>query len=589
MPIRTVQVGSDAVTAFGAPVTVKITSLNGKPLAGVTVEMNLQSAIKRGKTDSYGVCTIQLPKNQDVEIWVGKSGVNLGSGTGLMAMVGKIYGFQRSTGTAMTVYAHEYPAGAGYGAAAVGIQGFDLFGWAAGALQAVSNVAKPAAQAISFVTNPVGSVMSNIIAPQVSNVVKAVTTPAPSTRLSEQKVVTVSPKVSAGQSTTVRTAAPSTTTRASSPGVLEQMLKWVPSVGLTELIAPSAPSTVLTGDLPSPKSPPTGTTKITDVLNQGGTSGAQNPVIQNPAQYQSGLVDLTAGAASPTTAAQKAQSILDKYLKGISIPQADIEWARLNEPQLIKMIESGTAKPATTPVPAVKPIEFGTLIAGPGNVIWNVAAAGYDPVLSKKASGRGNYTSLYDAWAHSSVRVGDGSLNDFRKAFLEGKVDVDIVTTKSEITWELANGITEVKASRYADTGGRSIIGDPTGFTVYQEKAGTVAGPVKGIGFSWSGLKDQRVIITTEGSKTTGAQGVINQLMTSNDPAIQALRNRTVGVKSLSATDAGKQAVFQQMAANLIQRGSTVLDVPEQAEPLTQEDLDKMKGGGNKQVTVQTP
>jgi len=546
MPIRTINVGNDRVTGFGAPVTVKITSLSGKPLQGATVEMNLPDAIKRGKTDSYGVCTIQLPKNQDVEIWASKPDVNFGSGTGLITRIGKLYAYQRTGDTEIIVNAREYPAAAGYAATAVGVQSFDLWGWAQGALSALVNpvpgggAAQAAVGTVQFVRN--------------------IITPEPNLRTADETFTKIDQSLKQkAQSILVNTPAPDLSTRIPSLPTPP-----VPTALPTpKLVSP--PSTFLKGDIPAPSKIPAGISNITSIM----PGGAQNPVIQNPAGFQSGLVDVIGQQPSGIS----ASTIVEKINKGLPITDQEKTWAQLYQPDIYSAIVSGVKTPS---IPVSAPIPSSqTLVAPVGKVIWNIAAAGYDPVASKQKSSRGQYTSLYDAWVHDSQ---GGSLDSYRKKFLAGQVDVDIVTGLNEVAWELANGSTVVKASSYAESGGRSI-GDPTNFTVYQESKAGITGPVKGIGFSWSGMPSDKVVVTAGGDKQVGQAGIINQLMSSNSPEMQALRARTVDVRSLTAADADKQAVFQQMAANLIQRGSTVVDVTNPSGPLTQDDLNKLKSG----------
>lgn len=552
MPVQTIEIGNGTVSSFGAPVTVKITSLSGKPLQGVTVEMNLPDAIKRGKTDSYGVCTIQLPKNKDVEIWASKPGVNLGAGTSLIARVGRFYAFQRASNTEMIAYAREYPPAAGYGASAVGVRGFDLFGWLQGAA--------------SIITNPSPTQAAVKTATGTAEFIRNVITPEPNLRINNDTFTQISQKV---RSSLVNTPAPDLSTRITKPNTTPVL----PTPFTSKIVTPTAPSTtILKGDVPSASKLTPGTVNVNPSL----PGGAQNPTIQVPGAFQSGLVDVVGQPKN----LMSVESIATKLNSGTKITDLEKLWAQANSPDLYRAIVGAQGAPSIVSqsnAPSSLPTasSSNTLVAPAGKVIWNIAGSGYDPVSSKQKSGRGQYTSLYDAWVHDTQ---GGSLDSFRKRFLAGQVDVDIVTSVNEIAWELANGSTVVKASAYTESGGRSI-GDPTNFVVYQDQQAGITGPVKGIGFSWSGRPDDRVVVTAGGDKQVGQAGIINQLMNSNSPEMQALRARTVNVQSLSAADANKQAVFQQMAANLIQRGSTVVDVSNPSGPLTQDDLNKLKSG----------
>ncbi len=549
MPIKTIDIGNGPTTGFGAPVTVKITSLSGKPLQGVTVEMNLPDAVKRGKTDSYGVCTIQLPKNKDVEIWASKPGVNLGTGTGLIARIAKFYAYQRTGNTEMIAYAREYPAAAGYGAAAVGIRGFDLFGWLQGAA--------------SIVTSPSPTQAAVKTAAGTAEFIRNVITPEPNIRVADDTFSQIAQKV---RSTLVNTPTPDLSTRIPSTKVLTPS---VPTPAAPFVKAPFTSNLLTKGDIPAASKLTPGTVNVTPTM----PGSAQSPTIQTPGAFQSGLVDVV-GQPAPNA---MAQALAAKLTAGTKITDQEKLWAQTNSPDLYRTIVSLQGGVTTTPAVPTYPVasSSNTLVAPAGKVILNIAAAGYDPVSSKQKSGRGQYASLYDAWTHDTQ---GGSLDSFRKRFLAGQVDVDIVTGLNEVAWELANGSTVVKASAYKESGGRSI-GDPTGFVVYQESQAGISGPVKGIGFSWSGRPDDKVVVTAGGDKQVGQAGVINQLMMSNSPEMQALRARTVNIQSLSAADANKQAVFQQMAANLIQRGSTVVDITNPSGPLTQDDLNKLRQG----------
>lgn len=556
MPIRTIDTG-DSVAGFGAPVTVQAISLSGNPITGASVEMSLQNQIKRGKTDSYGKLTVQLPKNQDVEVWVSKPGVNFGSGTGIITMVRKIYAMQRTTNAEVFAVARERPAAAGFSAQTAGTQEFNLFGWAS---SVYDTILKPGINVVEYAINPVGTISRDIIAPEVVKAVKTVVSPEPNTNIWDDVYKQVERSV--GVLTQVNSPTTEITKRAPTIPTLDTLKK--PFVS-----APPSPTTLLKGDVPTPKIPPVGTVNLTDLS----PSGALNPIIQPPSQFQSDLIDIDGSQVT----GPNVSTIADKLYKGLAITGAEKEWARLNAPSLYDMIVAVGAPPTTTPLYPVAS-STKTLVAPAGKVIWNIAATGYDPVLSKQKSDRGQYASLYDAWQH--YPAGE-SLDSFRKKFLAGEFDVDIVTTTNEIAWELANGATVVRASSYLESGGRDMVGNPTNFTVYQDEAGGIKGPVKGIGYSWSGHLEDKVVISQGGDKTTGKEGIINQLMMSNNPEMQALRSRTTDIMALSDKDANKQAVFQQMAANLIQRGSTVPDVTTPTGPLTQEDLDKLKSASN--------